>query len=243
MENATLMAHRGANLMTRDALALVEAPAATDTHRPIPHIDLVKEIETTLALRRITIIEERFAVSPDGMKMFGLLKLETAFTDGNFAIGVRNSNDKSMRLAMVAGYSVFVCDNMAFVGEFQPVMAKHTKHVEITDTVTLGIDRIQRHFDPIQKQVTEWKDRALPDQYAKAMLYDAFTSPKLRLPKQLLPVVDRHYFKPQYEEFAGRNMWSISNAFTSAFKELNPVRMFQDTAKLQPFLAQYQPPF
>jgi hypothetical protein len=40
------------------------------------------------------------------------------------SIGLRNSHDKSMRLAMTCGYRVFVCSNMAFAGDFTPVIAK-----------------------------------------------------------------------------------------------------------------------
>lgn len=54
----------------------------------------------------------------------------------------------------------------------------------------------------------------------------------------MLPEVHRLYFEPQYPEFAARTMWSLSNAFTSAFKKLDPVTQFKATAKLGGFLAQ-----
>jgi hypothetical protein len=44
------------------------------------------------------------------------------------------------------------------------------------------------------------------------------------------------YFKPKYEEFRPRTIWSLSNAFTSAFKELDPIPQFKATAKLGGFL-------
>ena len=44
-------------------------------------------------------MREEYAVSNDGMKVFGVLVLETTFDECRFAIGIRNSNDKSMRLA------------------------------------------------------------------------------------------------------------------------------------------------
>ena len=37
-------------------------------------------------------------------------------------------------------------------------------------------------------------------------------------------------------EFQARTVWSLSNAFTSAFKELDPVPQFRATAKLAGFL-------
>jgi hypothetical protein len=36
-------------------------------------------------------------------------------------------------------------------------------------------------------------------------------------PELCSPEVHRLYFEPQYPEFAARTMWSLSNAFTSAF--------------------------
>jgi hypothetical protein len=44
------------------------------------------------------------------------------------------------------------------------------------------------------------------------------------------------YFEPTYEEFRSRTVWSLSNAFTSAFKELDPNAQFSLTAKLGEFL-------
>ena len=54
--------------------------------------------------------------------------------------------------------------------------------------------------------------------------------------RSLLPEVHRLYFEPQYEEFSPRTMWSLSNAFTSAFKNLDPIRNSKATAKLREFL-------
>ena len=44
------------------------------------------------------------------------------------------------------------------------------------------------------------------------------------------------YFNPTVEEFQPRTMWSLSNAFTSAFKELDPIPQFKATGKLAGFL-------
>lgn len=41
---------------------------------------------------------------------------------------------------------------------------------------------------------------------------------------------------PKYEEFQPRTIWSLSNAFTSAFKELEPIPQFKAKAKLGAFL-------
>jgi hypothetical protein len=73
---------------------------------------------------------------------------------------------------------------------------------------------------------------------AKLIFYTAFIDGKLEAPRSLLPEVHRLYFEPQYPEFSARTMWSLSNAFTSTFKKLDPVPQFKATAKLGGFLAQ-----
>ncbi len=55
-------------------------------------------------------------------------------------------------------------------------------------------------------------------------------------PKHLARSVHDLYFEPKYEEFRPRTIWSLSNAFTSAFKELEPIPQFKATAKLGEFL-------
>jgi hypothetical protein len=101
--------------------------------------------------------KSEYAVSGDGMKMFGVLDLETTFDGCRFSVGVRNSNDKSMRLALTVGYRVLVCDNMAFHGDFTPVLAKHTKHLCLVDILCSGVDRMHRNFEPMKKQLEAWR--------------------------------------------------------------------------------------
>ena len=48
-------------------------------------------------------------------------------------------------------------------------------------------------------------------------------------PKHLARNVHDLYFEPKYEEFQPRTMWSLSNAFTSAFKELDPIPQLRAT--------------
>ena len=236
MEQAQLLAHSGSSKMTREELKVIPTPAASPTHQPVPHHEIVGALVESLSYRQISVVREEYAVSNDGMKMFGVLDLETIFDGCRFSIGVRNSNDKSMRLALTVGYRVLVCDNMAFHGDFTPVLAKHTKHLSLVDILAVGVDRMQRNFEPMRKQVEAWKGTLLPDDRAKLVIYKAFVEGELDVPKHLARRVHDLYFNPMVDEFAPRATWSLSNAFTSAFKELDPIPQFKATAKLASFL-------
>ncbi len=228
MEQSQILAHCGSSKITREELKVIPTPPGSPTHHPVPHNEIVGALAETLSFRQISVVREEYAVSGDGMKMFGVLDLETTFDGCRFSIGLRNSNDKSMRLALTVGYRVLVCDNMAFHGDFTPVLVKHTKHLSLVDILSVGVDRMQRNF--------AWKGTRLPDETAKLVVYRAFVEGELDVPKHLARRVHDLYFNPRIEEFAPRTTWSLSNAFTSAFKELDPIPQFKATAKLGPFL-------
>jgi hypothetical protein len=126
--------------------------------------------------------------------------------------------------------------NMAFHGEFQPLSAKHSKSFSLVDAISVGVDRMQRNFEPMQRQVETWRARQLTNATAKLIIYQAFIEDELDAPKYLARRVHELYFAPVHEDFQLRTMWSLSNAFTSAFKELDPIPQFKATAKLGPYL-------
>src|SRR6266567_1933349 len=220
----------------RPELAQIPVPEATLTHKPVPHHVIVESLVETLSFRHIGVVNEEYAVSSDGMRMFGVLDLETQMEECRFSIGIRNSHDKSLRLGLTVGIRVFVCANMAFPGDFTPVLAKHSKSFNLIDTLAAGVDRIQRNFEPMQRQVEHWRQAQITDERAKLILYSAFVDRELEAPRSLLPDVHRLYFLPEYPEFSPRTMWSLSNAFTSAFKKLDPIPQYKATAKLGEFL-------
>ena len=68
------------------------------------------------------------------------------------------------------------------------------------------------------------------------LLYGLSTKNRLVFSWPSLPFLQIGGNEPQYEEFRPRTLWSLSNAFTSAFKELDPIPQFKATAKLGAFL-------
>ena len=108
---------------------------------------------------------------------------------------------------------------------------------------------------PVSRAALSWSSNELPvvrgsdaedtsnsakygatDLTAKVVIYEAFIEGRLEAPKHFPRSVHELYFEPKYEEFRPRTIWSLSNAFTSAFKELDPIPQFKATAKLGGFL-------
>jgi hypothetical protein len=49
-------------------------------------------------------------------------------------------------------------------------LAKHTKSFNLVDTLLVGVDRIQRNLDPMQRQVESWRQTQISDAPGKADL-------------------------------------------------------------------------
>lgn len=235
-----LMAHTGATKIGRQDLLALPTPASTQTHSIVPHSKIVEALVESLGFRRLDVTRDEYAVTEDGNRMFGVLQINEEAAGVQFAIGIRNSHDKSFSLGLTVGYRVFVCDNLAFHGDFSPVTRKHTKNFDYVEVVGGAVDKMQRHFQPMRRQIDAWRGFELPDIRAKAVIYEAFIEQRLDVPKHLARLVHQNYFEPTLDDFKPRTMWSLSNAFTSALGTLDPVPQMQYTARLAPFLASVQ---
>ena len=148
-------------------------------------------------------------MSSDAMEMFGVLDLETSF-EGCDLNGI--GRKMRFRLACTVGLRVFVCHNLAFRGDYTPVLAKHSKRFSLEDALSIGVDRMQRNFDPMRQQVERWRAQQLSAEAAKLTIYGAFIEGDLDVPKHLARRVHELYFNPQHEEFEPRTTWSLSAA-------------------------------
>jgi Domain of unknown function (DUF932) len=222
--------------LTRTDLALVPAPHSTSTHQVIPHIDIVQALEEQLGFRHIAIAAEEYAVTRDGRNFFGVMTLDQKGMDGaQFALGVRNSHSKQFRLSIVVGMRIFVCSNLSFSGDFNIVLAKHSKNLNLKNSISIGIDEAQRGFEPMRMQVEAWKEIQVTDDQAKLTIFRAFIEDELDAPKHLAKEVWKNWREPAYDDFRPRTAYSMQNAFTSAFKLLDPVPMYRATADLGRF--------
>lgn len=228
--DSTLIAYDGA--IDRQTLALIPTPAGTHTHRPIPHIEVVNAVIETLGFRHLAVTKEEYCVTKDGNQFFGVLQLDQGAHGTQFALGLRNSHNKTLALGITVGFRVMVCQNLAFHGEYTPLMRKHTAKMNLLESLAHGVDQIQRQFKPMIESVERWQQTQITDVTAKLLIYEAFVEGQLEFPKHLARPVHDAYFNPPYEEFAGRTMWSLQNSFTGAAKQLEPVQHHKATAAL-----------
>jgi hypothetical protein len=91
----------------------------------------------------------------------------------------------------------------------------------------------------MQQALETRRTTELTDDEARLMIYDAFLQG--RFPIKLMKPVDHEYFNPSFEDFRPHTLWSLENSFTTAFKQLKPIPMYQATAQLGTFMKHVTP--
>lgn len=221
MNNLNLCLHCGARNVKRDDLGGIVTPAGTDTHRPIGHLELVTTVEQQLAtVGNMRIVHETFGMTPDGMRMFGLLQVANCQETGDdyaYVLGLRNSNDKAFPAGVCVGSGVFVCDNLSFSSEIT-LARKHTKHIldDLPALVATTIGQLASHWTDQNTRIAAYKNTPLDDDQAIALLIKAYRQDVFNWNRG--NDILNEWDKPRHEEFAPRTLWSFFNAVTECLK-------------------------
>src|SRR5580658_9028331 len=162
----TLMLHVNAAEVPYDGLRQLETPPATQSHVPIPHFRVVDLVKSTVGMFGHEVVAEHHGVTEDGARYFGLLSLRSTYTGYEDTVGLRNSHDKSFPIGVAFGSRVFVCDNLAFIGD-HVIRRKHTVKAKrelpglVTEIVQpLQAQRIAQNQKLLRYQATPVTDKA-----------------------------------------------------------------------------------
>jgi hypothetical protein len=246
--SSTLIAHAGAEIVTRADLTQFATPPSTATWKPLQHAELIEIIEDRLAAAGYKIAREQFAVQTKGLKLFATLDLvlpasltDSQYGDGQvgkglgFALGLRHGNDRSMALQMVGGSRVFCCDNLALSGDVELLRNKHTHGIYSRLRAAIGgyIGRLGHQIDMIKDRFGVWQAAGLTDDQAKVLIYDSID--KGIIPSRIRPEIHAAYFNAAalgFEDCEPRTAFGLHNAYTRGIKALSPAVSYESNLGL-----------
>ena len=215
-----LLLHCGAKAVERGDIKRVNTPMPTESWVPIPHMDLIQRVEHTLKANNLTIGSQAHSLSHDGMRYFGLMEIQGRATDPDYCwvLGLRNSHDKTFPAGIIAGSSVFVCDNLAFSGEVK-IARKHTRFIsrDLPFLVQQAIGQLLQKWHDQDVRIAAYRNTTLMDRDAHDLVIRATDVGACS--NRLVPVVLREWRESRHEQFHDRNIWSLFNAFTEALKD------------------------
>jgi len=232
----TLVLHCGGALAKRNEVIKVITPRATETWTPIPHIDLVSQVENTLKSNGLVVGTQAHSLTHNGSRYFGLMEVQRKQSDPDYCwvLGLRNSHDKTFPAGITAGAQVFVCDNLSFTGEVK-IARKHTRFItrDLPQLVQGAIGKLMERWHHQDTRLATYKLADLDDRTAHDLLIRATDVGVC--PNQFIPRVLHEWREPQHEDFGPRNVWSFFNAFTEVLKG-NLVELPKRTERLHGLL-------
>jgi len=219
-KHPNLILHCGANLADRRAVEKVKTPRATETWTPIPHIQLITQVEHAIKSNHLSVGTFVHSLSHEGQRYFGLREINNPDNAEDYflVLGLRNSHDKTFPAGIVAGASIFICDNLSFSGEVK-LARKHTRFIvrDLPSLVQNGIGRLMEKWHDQSTRFDAYKHRAIDDTQAHDIIIRATDVGVCS--NRLIPAVLKEWREPRHDVFHQRNVLSLFNSFTEALKE------------------------
>lgn len=229
--------------VTMADLSKMKTPPPTDTHFPLPHYEVLSEQLDQLDACGYTWENLEIGVSHETMRCFWITDIAnpTVARGWNSVWGGRNSHDMMFALLFLAGFGVGVCSNLQFSGEVK-ISSKHTKHIgsRLKRMVTRGLFELTQ-FDAINEdRIAAYEAFPLPEEnqvqnldtptyVSSPFIHDFVVKSMDRgvISPSSIKLVLNSWREPGFPEFETRNAWSLSNAYTEAFKKYsNPHQLF-----------------
>lgn len=201
----------------------VPVPRKTASYSPVPHKELIEHVQEELYRRDLTVINANIQTARDGLQMIGHADIQA---DGNDELGMRlafrNSYDKSMSVAFVAGANVWICSNGMISGDIQ-FMRKHTGTVlkELKEKIQSASSDLEKVFEMSTIYADDMKrikvDKGLCAELCGKMFieHDIITSTQLG-------IIKKEITNPSFDAFKEDTAWSLYNHTTFALKKAHP---------------------
>lgn len=214
MSQSTLM---GSNRVTEAEVLQVPAVPFTRSFHPVHHRQVLDAIRSGVVATGLEIIKTEYVLANNGNRMFGIWDLNGGNDELCWSIGIRNSMDKSMALGITAGTRVFVCDNLAFSGEFVE-FRKHTKGLVYDELEFMAYRAMKKMIANLTK-FQAWheglKNFSLTEWDAKILLVEIMTN-SIILPSKFARF-NELYFGGVYNP----DLWGFHETVTDVLRDSN----------------------
>lgn len=239
-----LMMHCGAEAITREQLNHIMPVhgAMGARHNPVPYGEFIDQVTHQLDQIGFKIKSEGFGITKEGARMFGLIELETPYSDYAPMLGLRGSYDQTLPRGIALGSGVFVCDNLCFSGDVT-VKTKQTTNIRerLPQLLQDAVRRIPDMIEHQDRKFQVYKDREMKPRWGDAAIIELVRR-NVVTPSQVGRVVEE-WDLPTHDEHAehGHSLWRFHNAVTEAIKPADAGRAavlnnMQRTTKLTGFL-------
>lgn len=177
MEHATFVNHCGAKLITPEELQKVPCPEPEGIWRPVPHMEIVDTVTRKAVEYGLEVTGTELSVDKNGRRMFGVMRIQqhvvVSDSEFGFAVGFRNSHDKSLAFRIVLGTQVFVCDNLCMHGGLFDESRIHTINIDPGAIVQRAFESFEVSAQMVQTRYDRLREITVEHRAGAKLLFEA----------------------------------------------------------------------
>lgn len=196
----------------------VPVPDQTESYLPVSNKHLIDSVKDHLNSNGMTVCNEQYELSKNGLQMFGSMSISTNNTDSVMVkeFGFRNSYDKTLPVGFVSGSKVLVCSNLMFKGDII-LMRKHTLNVygDFEKLLTQAVSGINTQFSSILNEYEKMNRIPVSDTEAAHLTGEMYFKNKIK---------DTHVSiirKEWNDTYKNKTAWDFCQCTTEALKKHN----------------------
>ena len=199
----------------------VSTPQPSDRWHPIAHDALVGQFRDAVDNSNLEIINEHHSLHRYGQRYFGLFQIKGIGRKHGSDVGtvmcLRNSHDKAFRAGIAAGDAPFVCSNLIFSNEIV-LGRRHTTNImrDLPSLVSRAIGKLTASWQATDNRIDSYKSCEIDDRTAHDLILRGFQAGACG--KTQIADILGQWHKPEHENFEGRDLWSLQNAFTNVYR-------------------------
>jgi hypothetical protein len=211
-----LMMHCGAEPISINQVQDLLPPEPTQTHFPIPHIDIYNTAVEKITNAGYGIGPARHYTNREHQHYFALLELNHEDQEHATMLALRNSYDKIFRASLAIGARVFVCDNLSFSGD---IVVGHKNTINGSANLPERFEEAVSKIRFMQKRqeirFDEYKHAPMDDKLADHLTMECYRRGIVNL--QRIGKVNREWYQPSADH-GDKTVWRFFNATTAALK-------------------------
>lgn len=208
------------NLVSREELANVATPLATDSFTPISHSFLVDQTLEALDRNGYSVTEEKHALARFGQRYFGGFQISGPDIESNerkLVLGLRNSHDRTFAASICIGNRMIVCENLCFSSDVK-LARRHTTNIlrDIPRVLSEAIGRLLSHWTDMTTRIDRYQNTAITFDQACALAVQLAEAKALPA-REVFPVT-QEFKAPRHEVFNTPTLWNLYNSVTENLK-------------------------
>lgn len=211
-------------------LQSIPVPKDTNSYKAVPHDVLVQRLEEVFNDTGYIVAERSFGLAKKGQQLFGVMYLkDTSQGAYGYAVGFRNSYDKSLALGLVGGTRVFVCSNLCFSGDVM-YLRKHTSGLDLDKAISEVLPVLTKQINLVANRLEDLKAIKAEGLELKGSVVRLAENGVIPY-SDIRKVLDDIYYGTHFPNDRN-NEYGVVMAATNIMKKYNPARQTRSFQKL-----------